>query len=193
MRVSLRNSLLFVLVVAATTFAQGGERWRQWKTGFQRAWWLNRVWPEPWIAPDRAAVRAPFAVMVAKGWQEQNTLTSEHFEETEPELSETGRLKVADILINSPPQYRTVFVERNFGDGPSTAQRIQAVEQYVYREIPDLGPVAVEETLRKRPGTSGDATDNTMRQWQATQPTPRLPATSGASGGSPSGSGVGTN
>jgi hypothetical protein len=184
-------ALLLALGHISTHQAKSGEWLKKCKADFHRAYYLNRAWPEPYVGPDRMAVRAPFAVMVSKGWQDQNTLTGDHFESEGIALSETGRLKVADVLVNSPPQYRTIFIEKSWGDGPTTPQRVKAVEDYVNDRMPEFAPVSVAETLRQRPWTAGDMTDNTLRQWQATQPTPRLPASTGATMGTAGGSGGG--
>jgi len=175
-------SLLVTLGLLTGSEAKSGEWLKKWKADAHRAWFLNRAWPDPFVGPDRAAARAPFAVMVSKGWQEQNTLSLEHFETGSAELNETGRLKVADILINTPPQYRTIFVERSW-EGPTTQQRMESVEKFVADRMPEFAPISVAETIRKRPGTAGDMTDTTLRNWQATQPTPRLPAAQGSAMG----------
>jgi len=73
-------------------------------------------WPRPFNVQDRYAVRAPFAAMVAKGWEHQNLLGAHHFDEGTNQLNEAGRLKLAAIVNESPPQHRIVYVQR--GSGP---------------------------------------------------------------------------
>jgi hypothetical protein len=177
MRALLVGAVFVSLVLSDSGSACGGERlkyhWYKWKAAYR----ANLMWPQPYLEPDRWHARAPFDVMVAKGWQEQNTLTDDHFLPGKAELSETGRLKVADILINSPAQFRTIYVERTW-EGASTADRMRAVQEYAAQRLPEAGEVAVAETVRKRYGTSAEYTDNVLRQFQASQPVPRLPSAS---------------
>ncbi|MBX7075097.1 MAG: hypothetical protein K1X71_18295 [Pirellulales bacterium] len=190
MRVFLPLTLLITFGLLSTHSAAASDwsrraklKFEAWKAECHHAWHMNNIWPEPYIAPDRAACRAPFEVMVAQGWQEQNTLTDDHFEHDKAQLSETGRLKVADILINSPEQNRTIFVERVW-EGPATEDRIREVQKFVAQRLPEAGMVQVEETIRRRPTMSGEYTDNVLRGYQASQPTPRLPGAGGSAGGS---------
>lgn len=188
MRLLVVGLTLLAMSVSWLESASGGEMLRRYWCRWKALYRTNEIWPEPWLQPDRIAARAPFDVMVAQGWQEQNTLTDDHFMPNSAELSETGRLKVADILINSPPQFRTIFIERTF-EGPSTAARMKAVQQFAARRLPEAGEIAVSETIRRRYGTSGEYTDTVLRQFQESQPVPRLPANSGATTNFTSGSG----
>jgi hypothetical protein len=172
--------LVIVAAIGAIGFGSisqthAGERFNRWWAKCKYEFHMNSIWPDPYILPERAVTRAPFDIMVAKGWQEQNTLTEDHFVPGEATLSETGRIKVADVLINSPPQYRTVFIEKSW-TGNLTAERMAAVQEYVAEAMPELSPVAVAETMRKRPGISAEYTNQVLEQWQSTQPAPRLPA-----------------
>lgn len=192
----MRALTLCLLAVAMSGMSRGnaiaGETLKYHWNRFKAIYRANLNWPSPWLQPDRAMARAPFDVMVAQGWQEQNTLTDDHFLPGSAELSETGRLKIADILINSPVQYRTIFVERTW-EGPSTAERIKSVQEFAARRLPEAGEVAVAETIRKRYGTSAEYTDTVLRQFQASQPTPRLPASSSTGYTTPGSSSAGGN
>lgn len=165
----------FGICFAASDESRGGDAIKRWWSRWKYEFHMNKIWPDPFVLPDRAVTRAPFDVMVAKGWKEQNTLCEEHFEPGEAKLSETGKLKVADILINTPSAYRTIFVEKSW-HGVSTADRMAAVQNYVNDNMPEFAPVAVAETIRKSPGISAEYTNQVLEQWQATQPPPRLPA-----------------
>ena len=48
----------------------------------------NNHWPEPFMYQDRDAVVRPFAVMIAKGWQVQNTLSEHHFQPDNSRLAD---------------------------------------------------------------------------------------------------------
>lgn len=175
MRLLVLLATIGAIAASITSEAHAGDwmkrKWNKFKYEFH----MNKIWPDPYVLPDRALTRAPFDVMVAKGWQEQNTLTSDHFVHDEAKLSETGQMKVADILINSPMQYRTIFVEKTW-QGVTTEERMVAVQEWVGEHMPEFSPVAVAETLRKGPGVSAEYTNQVLEQWQATQPPPRLPA-----------------
>ena len=81
------------LALAATEQAQGGWLGRIWHN-FTQDFHRNRAWPEPFIYADRDAVRAPFHIMVAKGWKRQNTLNSHHFDAESGELTDAGKRKL---------------------------------------------------------------------------------------------------
>jgi hypothetical protein len=106
---------------AADWFTNG---WR----GFKTDWHRNNCWPEPFCYPDRASVWNMVDAQVAKGWQMQNLLGPSHFEPDGERLSGAGMAKLRSILIQSPGQYRTVFVERAWRDD-TTVKRVDAVQQ----------------------------------------------------------------
>lgn len=147
-----------------------------------RAFWshyqYNKHWPEPWVMPDREAVRQPLEMMVARGWQTQNTLATYHFYPDSDELTEAGQLVVEWIATASPARYRTVFVQRTI-DPEMTAARVARVEKEIARILPDGEFCGVEETGVPAPTWSADDIDVTRRKWRETAPEPRLPAKSG--------------
>jgi hypothetical protein len=138
-------------------------------TDFQR----NNLWPEPFVCPDRMAVRAPFEVMVRNGWIQQNMLGEHHFNNTDSSLNESGRLKLQWILTEAPPQHRTVYVRR--GVTPeATVARIAAVRQAAAQLAgPSSMPEVVETTISPAgwPASRVDAID---RAFQQSTPAPRL-------------------
>src|SRR5262249_12688158 len=71
-----------------------------------------KLWPEPWIEPDRVATRAPFVVQIANGWRAHNTLGPQHFDPETGDLTHAGMLKVADIMQISPAPHRKIYIER---------------------------------------------------------------------------------
>jgi hypothetical protein len=138
---------------------------------FQR----NNCWPEPFVRPDRQAVRIPFALMVQSGWRLQNMLTEHHFEEGATALNEAGRLKVRWIMTTAPEHHRTIAVHD--ADTPGgTAARVEAVEEYAAQFAADGQPVAVMETSVDAPGWPASRVDEIDRRWADTAPDPRLPA-----------------
>ena len=88
----------------------------------------RQCWPDPFLCPDRAAVRAPFCAMVANGWRRQNMLGEFHFDPQSGQLTEAGRLKVQWILTACPEQHRLIYVHAA-GTREETAARVAAVQQ----------------------------------------------------------------
>jgi hypothetical protein len=92
-------SVLALLVLPASAGDQPLKRaWNNFCRDFHR----NNCWPDPFVVPDRVAVRAPINVMVAQGWKIQNTLGDHHFEGDTAKLTEAGELKVRAVIAQSP-------------------------------------------------------------------------------------------
>jgi hypothetical protein len=147
----------------------------------------RQCWPEPFVGPDRAAARAPYAVMVANGWQRQNMLGEYHFEAGTGQLTEAGKLKLRWILTAAPQQHRGVFVHRANTD-EETMARMAAVyrlaSQIAPNDLPSVQPTSISDD-----GWPADQVEMIGRKFQATTPPPRLPApasssTSSGTGGS---------
>ncbi len=171
------------LMLAASPLAASEFKhfWYSCKQDFHR----NNYWPEPFIWPDRAAVCAPFAVMVHNGWRMQNTLGAHHFREGTSELTEAGKLKVLWIVTEAPASYRTIYVER--ADNPQmTSSRIQHVQSTAAGlAMEGVSPPVLETHIPAR-GWPADQIDAITRRSLDTMPDPRLPAAA-SSGGSSSG------
>ena len=71
-----------------------------------RDWKRNNCWPEPFVCPDRTAVRMPFAIQIANGWRSRNTLDDVYFKDAGSELSELGQNRIRYLLMNTPRAYR---------------------------------------------------------------------------------------
>lgn len=139
---------------------------------------VNRRWPSPYICPDRAAVRAPFDVMVRNGWRRQNLMGSHHFNSEATELTRSGQLKVRWIMTQAPPQYRQVFVERSL-DRSITDQRMSTVraftEQVAEQLALDQGPAPVSETQLVSEGRPAATVDYVNTQFRENMRVPELP------------------
>jgi len=135
-------------------------------------------WPRPFNVQDRYAVRAPFAAMVAKGWEHQNLLGAHHFDEGTNQLNEAGRLKLAAIINESPPQHRIVYVQR--GDDPAqTAARLANVRQQVAELVyQGAAPLVVQSDALPR-GWPSQQVDSIGRKFAASLPDPVLPEPQG--------------
>jgi hypothetical protein len=146
----------------------------------------RQCWPQPFSAPDRAAVRAPFVIQVANGWRRQNMLGEFHFEPSTGQLNEAGRLKVRWILLTGPEQHRLIYVH-TADTGEETSARIAAVQQLAIQITPNNVPPIMPTSISDE-GWPADDVDIIGRKFQATMPSPRLPAnTDGMTGSGSSG------
>jgi hypothetical protein len=148
----------------------------------------RNCWPQPFICADRQAVRAPFAIQVANGWRIQNLLGPQFFEPNNGGLTEAGRLKIRWVAYQAPSQHRSIYV--SMADSPEeTAARMNAVNSYLAKLLPQGDLPSVTETRIVDDGAPADQVDAIGRKYQATMPAPRLPARDSASGSGSSGSG----
>jgi hypothetical protein len=102
----------------------------------------NNHWPEPFMYPDRDAVVRPFGVMIAKGWQVQNTLSEHHFQPDNARLADAGVHKVQQILSDPVAQRRIIFVQMA-GTPEQTIARIAAVRGAATTMLPPGAEIAV--------------------------------------------------
>ena len=115
MRRSQSLSLLSLAVVFAV--ASAGNAWADnffTRTFRSTARSIARTnhWPEPFVFPDRDAVVRPFAKMIAKGLQVQNTLGEHHFQPNSNQLANAGLIKIRSILSDPAPHRRLIYVQR---------------------------------------------------------------------------------
>ena len=147
-----------------------------------RGYEMNRDWPEPYYHEDKQAVREPFAIMIGKGWRQQNTLGSHHFRENSAELTEAGRMRIFWIANHAHDPHRTVFVQRA-GEVEATEERLAAVRDYLDSLETDATPPQVVETVEGVRGWPADRIDALERQWDKSAPNPRLPPRQGLGSG----------
>lgn len=131
-------------------------------------------WPKPHIYPDREAVRAPIAIMVANGWQRQNTLGAYYFD-SNGMLTESGRLKVQWILTESAHQDRTVYVY-HAPNSTQTAARVAAVRTEIQRIQPNNDDPQVVVTDVRPPGAPAERVGRIGAKFNESMPAPVLPA-----------------
>lgn len=147
----------------------------------------RQCWPDPFEAPDRATVRAPFAIQVANGWRRQNMLGEFHFEPGTGQLTEAGRLKVRWILITGPQQHRLIYVHTADGD-EETAARIAAVQQLALQITPNNVPPITPTSISDDGWPAADV-DMIGRACQGSKAAPRIPFLPSTTQGSSSSSG----
>ncbi len=175
------------LTLAAAALAMAaGQLQAQHHSGWDSFWHRTGVdyhrmnaFPEPFVYADRAAAREPFRIMVANGWQMQNTLGNQYFHSETQQLTRAGELKVRWIATQAPQQYRTVYVLRG-SNLEATSVRVDSVQQAVARVVTS-GPLPpVVETDTSLYGRPGQYVDDTYRKAQASQPAPVLPTAAAA-------------
>jgi hypothetical protein len=147
----------------------------------------RQCWPEPFVAPDRATVRAPFVKQVANGWRRENMLGQYHFDPDSGQLNEAGRNKVRWILTGGPQQHRIIYVHTADKDGETTA-RVAAVRQWASQISPEDVP-AVQLTTISEDGWPVDEVEAISRKYRSSMPEPRLPDTTSGDSGSTTGGG----
>jgi hypothetical protein len=135
----------------------------------------NNCWPEPFTVPARAAVRAPFVLMVAKGWERQNTLGSQHFDPETGKLNLAGQSRVTKILIEGLPEHRTIYVQRSLNP-EETLARVDAVQQLAAKIVPQGELPEVLETNLPPLGWPARNVDDVDRKFRECLPPPQLPA-----------------
>ena len=179
------------LLVGAISLAASAKVEANW---FKSIYWgmhsgfhTNNMWPQPYIEPERKAVKEPLAIMHARGWQRQNLLGEHHFEEDQQRLTPAGMLRVKAIIGNSPPQYRTVYIEKGRNRG-ITDTRIDAVQQAIVDMQTDGPQPAVLASDMTYEGWSSEYADAVGRKYHSSIPQPRLTSAS-SSGGSSSSAG----
>jgi len=170
-----RSGLLLGLALIVPSTASAGN-WvaTQWN-GFRAQWKHNRDWPEQYVDHDRAAARAPFAMMVANGWRSQNTMSNYHFDDLSGELNDTGKLKVRAILTNAPPQYRSLYVLQA-DSSEQTDARVRSVQQHAQIVMQRDAPPPVMVTTTEPIGASGEYVSGVTERGRTAAVPPVLPA-----------------
>lgn len=149
-------------------------KWHMFWDRVELDWKRNNAWPEPFNMVDQRATRAPFTIMVDKGWQLQNTISNPLFDSETQQLTEAGRLKVQWILTQMPLQRRNVFVLR--GDSEEITQlRLQSVQEAAVSFVGDQGASMVSLTDIVPRGGSGAYFERVQKGYETTSPPPQLP------------------
>ena len=167
----IRSLCTFAVLVAASVYSTPADAqlfhdfYRSVKRDFKR----NNCWPEPFLAADRVATRAPFHVMVHNGWQRQNMIGDYHFDESGQQLNTAGELKINWVLTETPRHHRTIYVHRAESE-KETDIRIVAVRKYAESILPEGELLAVEETGISMDGWSAERVNDVIRQFQKLDP-----------------------
>jgi hypothetical protein len=133
----LRIGFAFALgltLLASTSIVRANE-WDDFWDSVKVDWHRNNQWPHPFTDIDRSATMAPFAIQVANGWQRENLIGEEYFEENSRHLTAAGQQRIREILVQSPPEHRVIFVQRDLSD-EITAKRLDAVQHSLAAVLP---------------------------------------------------------
>jgi hypothetical protein len=141
----------------------------------------NEMWPWPYVCPDRAAVREPFAIMVNNGWRRQNLLGPHHFDAETGQLTTAGELKVHWIMTQAPPDRRSIFVERSLNP-QQTAERVAVARQFAAQVSIDSRTPEVSETHLVSEGRPAASVDAVYTRYNESMPPPVLPPPTGVMG-----------
>jgi uncharacterized membrane protein YgcG len=179
-------SILWAVLVAcgASTSAHAG--WHELWTEFDLHRRRSESWPEPFVLPDREAVRTPFRIMADNGWKQQNTMNEGFFDRETNELTVAGRAKLQRMLNELPPHRRQVYVL----EGPTpqaTTVRVTSVCKYLGELVPGQPLWPVMTTTVPAPGGEGKWIERSY--WHASEAFSSMSGAGGGSGGGSSGSG----
>jgi hypothetical protein len=144
---------------------------------FNTSYHRNKCWPQSFVYPDNAAVRAPFARMVHNGWRIQTLVANHHFTD-DAKLTEAGQRHVRWIVTEAPVRRRTVYVEQA-STAELTEARLVAARNYAARFALDSEMVNVQPTHITARGWPADYVDAINVKFFETTPDPRLSEGSG--------------
>jgi uncharacterized membrane protein YgcG len=154
-------------------------------------WHRNNEWPHPFICADRNYAVSPFAVMIANGWQRQNLIGENYFEDGDKKLNSAGIERIRSILRQAPVEHRVLFVQRDLNEQVTNA-RLDLVQEAV-ASIQPKGPLPEVVISNMVPeGRSAEIVAAELNGYVKSPPMPRLSSHSsggGGSGGSSSGGG----
>ncbi|MEZ6059440.1 MAG: hypothetical protein R3C19_03660 [Planctomycetaceae bacterium] len=139
-------------------------------------------WPLPYVCQDRQSVKDFIETQVAKGWQEETTLYSRHFNENDQMLTVPGRLHLQQIVGVTPNPRRTVFVQST-QNGNIDRLRVQNVELAIAELTGGMEviPVALRNANEySRPASEVKIINDLYNQ---STPVPRLGSAAGGGNG----------
>ncbi len=179
---------LMLAVAAGSAAAPLHAGWNEFWNGVHSGAEINNQWPHPYVEADRVAAVAPFHAMVAKGWERQNLIGENYFDEGSSKLNQAGVIRIRTILSQGPVEHRTLFVQRDLLDDVTKA-RLDLVQRAAVSLQPrgTLPEVVLSDLAPD--GRSAEQVTAENKAFTSSIPTPRLSkgAPGGASGGSSGG------
>jgi hypothetical protein len=185
---------LVLAVAGSLSPARAGDEWDAFWHEVHIGWHRNNEWPQPFSAADRNYAVAPFAVMIAGGWQRQNLIGENYFDENSTKLNSAGVERVRFILRQTPVEHRVLYVQSDLDDN-ITRTRVDAVQEAIVALQPK-GPMPEVIVSNMVPeGRPAEMVAAEFKNFVSSTPATRLSHASGGSGssGSSSSSGSGSN
>lgn len=151
-------------------------------------------WPDPYRWDDRNDLRSILATQKNNGWITAMTLYDQHFDPATQQLNDSGRTHLRWILLHTPPQRRTTWVQAGENAGNSQA-RLASVQTEVANVVGSDAPPVMLRVCQSH-GWSAQEADLVRRSYLSSMPQPRLAVTqlagsSGSGGGGGGGNGSG--
>jgi hypothetical protein len=171
----LASGVVAALLWTMLAVAPASGDWHQFCERAELDWHRANAWPKPFIETDRLAACSPFVIMAQNGWIQQSTLTSYHFDLSNNQLTEAGRLKVLAILTEHPAAHRTIYYVPGLDVEDNEARR-QSVTEVAQRFAANGSPIDVRMTQWEPRGAPADEVEAIAAKSKATIPDPRLPA-----------------
>ena len=168
----------FIVVALLSGCTLAPRSWRESFQTFDRQTKRSSAWPEPFRHADREAQKVPFQTMIENGWQVEHTMTEALFG-SDNRLTRAGEKRVEWIVTQSPEEWRTVHVVRG-NSVQATEARLDSVQQYVSRLVPEGPMPAVVVTTKVPPSGSGEYLNEVHRMYRETLPVPQLPGAASA-------------
>jgi len=178
--------VLVGVAMAAATSGARADGWDDFWCGCKADYQSNKQWPEPFVELDRQAAYAPYNVMIAKGWERQNLIGDNYFDEDTQRLNYAGIARVREILTQAPPEHSGIFVSRDLSDDV-TNQRLLAVQQAVAAAIPHGSLPGVAISNMQADGRAANIVDAEFRANEKSISTPRIAGSRAAGGGAAAG------
>ncbi|MEE3369889.1 MAG: hypothetical protein VX346_11140 [Planctomycetota bacterium] len=174
MRLMAAQLLVLLFLLNGTSAAQAGNLWHQFWDAFRD----THRWPKPLDTVDRHNVRAVWKIMQDNGWKLQNTLGDHLFKGRGQDLTATGKKRVRWIAAQATRKRRQIFVLRGENDFV-TQRRIDSVQAELVDWNTNQGATPrIRISDRQPPAESGMRLHQMHREFQESQPAPRLPALS---------------
>ena len=173
---TIRSLCVFAVLVAASVSSTPAEAqlFHDFYRSVVRDFKRNNCWPEPFMATDRVAVRAPFNVAVRNGWQRQNMISDFHFDKTGQKLNSAGELRIRGILTQASLHHRTIYVH-NAESEQATDVRMAVVQEFAQSILPKGGTTIVQRTNIGMDGWPAERVSTIIRMFDATTPSPMMP------------------
>jgi hypothetical protein len=156
--------------------------WDDFWCGCKADYEFNNQWPKPFIDYDRQAAVAPYNVMIANGWQRQNLIGENFFDEDTKQLTSAGIHQIHSLLLESPAEHRVIFVSRDLSP-ERTKNRLDQVQQALAAMLPGEPLPAVVVSNMQAEGRSAQMVDKEQTLYSSSAPQPRISGSRGANGG----------